>query len=287
MPHIGIEISTGGHKMVEEKLIKNFRLVRFVYFFMAMLFVMCSDVSPASAEQSGAPLSAGTIGPIKADLFHVQGIALATDTIFITSVSKKDSAALLWKIDRATLDVIAVKNLAEYFMFHPSGLQFDGEWLWLAIAAYSENSSAKVLKVDPATLKVKSSFKVADHIGLVISDGRGTVIGANWDAKKFYFWNEKGKLSKTLDNPTAHGYQDCKLRGPQLVCSGGGFVDFINLETWEVEKSFSPGTTPGGNDYTREGMDFTGGKFYFDPDDGAGTFIYTLDPPQQSPDDVK
>lgn len=222
--------------------------------------------------------SIGEIGPIKTDLFHVQGIAMATGTIFVTSVSKADSSAFLWKIDRKTLNVVAKKNITENIMFHPSGLQYDGKYLWVAVAVYSKNSKAEVLKIDASSLKIIKKFKVPDHIGLVASDGRGKIYGGNWDAEKFYVWDEKGKLLETHGNPTKHGYQDCKLTGSELACSGGGYVDIIDTETWKVAQCFIPGDTRGGNDLTREGADLAGGTFYFLPDDGAGTSIYIAKP---------
>jgi len=163
-------------------------------------------------------------------------------------------------------------------MIHPSGLQFDGKYLWLAIAVYSKNSSAKVLKVDPKTLRPIMRFSVKDHIGLVAADGDGIVYGANWDAKLFYLWDENGKFIEKRPNPTSHAYQDCKVWNKYLICSGGGYVDFIQRDNWKVERTFAMPKAPSGNNVTGEGMDFYGGKFYFLPDDGAGKYIYIFKP---------
>lgn len=233
------------------------------------------------AEYSSQP-APQTIGAIAEDLHHSQGISFSTDSIYITSVDSKAGAAFIWKFDRKSLKLIKVRDIAEGFMFHPSGLQFDGKHLRVAIAVYSKNSSSKVLRLDPDTLRTLDKFSVKDHIGLVASNGDGKLYGANWDAKTFYIWSEKGKLIETRPNPTNHGYQDCKAKERYLVCSGSGHVDFIDRETWKVDRTFRAPDLPNGNNATREGMDFIDEKFYFLPDDGAGTNIYEV--PSASPD---
>jgi hypothetical protein len=244
----------------------------------SILVLMVLIACPAAASQPCKLAASGTLGPIPDDLSHVQGVSLTNDAVFVTSVDKNAGAALLWKIDRKTFKTIKSANLTEMFMIHPSGLQFDGKYLWLAIAVYSKDSKAKVLKIDPDTLKPLKKFTVADHIGLVASNGDGIVYGANWDAETFFIWKENGALIEKKPNPTTHGYQDCKVENEYLVCSGGGAVDFINRETWKVERSFEAPALPNGNFATREGMDFADGSFYFLPDDGAGTNIYIFKP---------
>lgn len=227
----------------------------------------------AAAPAKGKLIPSGKIGPIAENLYHVQGVAIATDTVFITSVDKVSGSGFLYKIDRKTMKVDKVANFGKSFFIHPSGLQFDGKYVWMAIAMYSEKSKAEVFKVDPVTMKSSGRFKVDDHIGLVVSDGAGKIIGANWDARKFYFWDEKGKVLDVKDNPTSHGYQDCKLYGQTLICSGGGAIDFIDVDKWEVTKTIDAVLVPGG-EVTREGMDYHDGVFYFLPTDGAGTYVY-------------
>lgn len=240
-----------------------------------LVFLLCLS-SCAAAESAPLPLRpAGRLGPIAGDLFHVQGVSIATDTIFITSVEKSAGKGYLWRIDRATMKVTAKKEVSEHLLFHPSGLQAEGGFIYLAVAVYTDHSSAKVLIIDSKTLKTKKSFRVPDHIGWVASSGDGIIYGGNWDSEIFYSWDEKGKQLSSRPNPTAHGYQDCKLRGRTLVCSGSGYVDFINIDTWKVEKTYQPtDISLKGSKMTREGVDFFNGAFYFLPDDGANTYIY-------------
>jgi len=244
----------------------------------SLIMLFAAFASAASPEAPAAPLSlkpAGKLGPIPGDLFHVQGISVATDSIYITSVDQKAGKGYLWKIDRATMKTAAKKEISELMMYHPSGLQATGGSIYLAIAVYTEKSNSKVLVIDEKTLKVKKSFRVPDHIGWIASDGGGIIHGGNWDSEIFYSWDEKGKQLSSRPNPTTHGYQDCKLRGRILACSGGGYVDFINIDTWSVEKTYQPtAMSLKGNRMTREGLDYQDGSFYFMPDDGAGSFIY-------------
>ncbi|MFA6450107.1 MAG: DUF6454 family protein [bacterium] len=246
--------------------------------FIASLLFEFLLASGAFASQSCGVAAAGTIGPIPDDLFHVQGITFSTDSIFITSVDKNTTSGLLWKIDRRTFKTVKTRNLSENFMYHASGLQFDGKFLWVAIAVYAKETASKVLKIDPVTLKTIKKFPVADHIGIVATDGGGILYGGNWDAKIFYQWKEDGSLIEKRPNPTDHGYQDCKVWNVFLACSGNRAVDFIRLDTWQVARTFGLPVLPNGNDATREGMALIDGKFYFLPDDGAGTNIYVFEP---------
>ncbi len=253
------------------------RLFSSVCFILAVSFIILHN-QPAAAESECAAHYSYKIGTLVDDLFHVQGISITSDSIFITSVDKVSGSAFLWKYDRAKMKLIRSKNYAESFMIHPSGLQYDGRYLWLAIAVYSKESTAKVMKIDPKTLKPLKRFMVKDHIGLIATNGDGTIYGGNWDAKLFYLWNNDGKLMETRPNPASHGYQDCKVKGNYLICSGGGYVDMIRRDTWKIEKSFKFTEQRGFNNPTREGMDFLDGRFYFLPDDGAKTNIYVYIP---------
>jgi len=249
-----------------------------IFKFFLIVVIIVASVRPLMSETECVSHLTGKLGALKENLFHVQGITITSDSIFITSVDKVSGSAFLWKYDKATLKMIKSKNYAESFKIHPSGLQYDGKHLWLAIAVYSKESSAKVMKIDPETMKPLKSFIVKDHIGLVATNGDGTIYGGNWDARLFYLWNEDGKLIETRSNPSSHGYQDCKVKGNYLICSGGGFVDMIRRDTWKIEKTFKFTDMPGFNNPTREGMEFIDGNFYFLPDDGARTYIYVYTP---------
>jgi hypothetical protein len=259
---------------MENKLINITKTSKLIGATLIVVALLILAGRPAVPEQACTAKPAGTLGPFADNMFHVQGLVVATDSIFITSVDSKTASAFLWKYDRGTFGKVKVRNIADNFMFHPSGFQYDGKYLWIAIAVYSEGSSAKVLKIDPETLRPIAKFTAPDHIGLVATNGDGIVYGGNWDAKKFYIWKENGKLIETRLNPTSHGYQDCKVSGEYLVCSGSGAVDFIHRDTWKVERTYVFQDMPNGNNPTREGMDFINGIFYFAPDDGAKTNVY-------------
>ena len=65
--------------------------------------------------------------------------------------------------------------------YHPGGLDFDGEFLWLPVAEYRPNSSTDIYRVDPTTYDVTKLFTVSDHIGGVVRDQKtGHLVGQSW-----------------------------------------------------------------------------------------------------------
>jgi len=77
------------------------------------------------------------------------------------------------------------------------------------------------------------------------------------------------------DSPTGISYQDCKGVNGCLVCSGGGYLDWIDPEKWELKKRFQVGESELGSPLSREGMCLCNKKIYFLPDDGPSGKIYT------------
>lgn len=65
--------------------------------------------------------------------------------------------------------------------YHPGGLDYDGEFLWLPVAEYRPNSSADIYRIDPTTYDVTKLFTVSDHIGGVVRDQEtGHLVGQSW-----------------------------------------------------------------------------------------------------------
>ena len=129
------------------------------------------------------------------------------------------------------------------------------------------------------TLAQRRSFATPDHIGSVATDGRTFVLGANWDARKFYRWDLDGKLLESRDNPSPLAIQDMKWSGG--VVHAGGIDkkakicrrEELAAASLAVLRSFIPGRD---RCYTEEGMAIFGGRFFFLPEDEPHTRVYGL-----------
>ena len=210
------------------------------------------------------------------DAYHVQGIAFTGGFFYITGTDKHTSTAWIFKVDAKTSELVKKKDITQPFAWHPSGIDFDGENIWVAVAVYDENSRAHFATVDPDTLKTKFLFKYKDHIGAV-TRYKDMLIGANWDAKDFYFFSLDGKLIEKRPSPTGKGYQDCKRVDGFLMCTGGGVLDWIHIDTWTLAKRFSVGESETGEPLSREGAALYNGHVYFLPDDGPTSKIYEFE----------
>lgn len=113
--------------------------------------------------------------------------------------------------------------LGEGDIYHPGGIDFDGNNIWVPVAEYRPNSQSIVYKVDPKTMKAEESFRVHDHIGGLVRDKQnGKLIGNSWGSRKFYEWNQTGQLLLVKEN-SGHfvDYQDGHYVGEgKMILSG-------------------------------------------------------------------
>lgn len=117
-------------------------------------------------------------------------------------------------------------------IYHPGGLDYDGRWLWTAVAEYRPNRPSIIYRVDPRTLRAREALRTRDHIGGIVRDTRRQrVIGLNWGSRTAYTWKlgrRGAALTRTTVNPSHFvDYQDCKYLGrprrfrrPVMLCSG-------------------------------------------------------------------
>ena len=189
------------------------------------------------------------VKPVGFDTNHPQGFAKVGDALFVASVEivepteKFDAprdgtdrtagkgVGHLYKmgLDGKLLDQI---TLGEGDVYHPGGIDFDGEYLWVPVAEYRPNSASIVYRVDPETMQASEVFRYPDHIGGIVHDtDAATLHGVSWGSRRFYTWplGEAGvtnadappeKLRKL--NPSSYiDYQDCRYAGGGLaVCTG-------------------------------------------------------------------
>jgi hypothetical protein len=259
--------------------------------------------------------------------YHPQGMVKIRDTLFVSSVEiliptrrlpepqgryDRDigrGAGHLFKIDM-TGHRIADLRLGEGSVYHPGGLDYDGESIWVPVAEYRPNSRSIIYKVDPETMKATEVLRFADHIGAIShNDEDHTLHGVSWGSRRFYRWilGKDGTVTNAGAAPdklgtlnTSHylDYQDCKYVGRRrMLCTG------------VTELRQSPGRAPfrlGGIDlidlgdgrplhqvpvllWTPRGMDMThnaawlepsanGLRGYFMPEDDKSTlYIYEVE----------
>jgi hypothetical protein len=170
--------------------------------------------------------------PIAFRTFHPQGMVKIGDTFLVSSVDKDGRAGHLFKID-ADGRLVADLRLGEGVIYHPGGIDYDGQNIWVPVAEYRPDSRAIIYRVDPKTMKATEVFRFADHIGaLVYNTDDRTLHGVSWGSRRFYRWTfgADGKVSnaatppeqlRTLNPSHYVDYQDCKYAGGRrMLCTG-------------------------------------------------------------------
>ena len=126
-------------------------------------------------------------------------------------------------------NLLADLTLGEETMYHPGGIDYDGDDIWVPVAEYRPDSRSIVYRVDPNTMKATEVFRFADHLGAIVHDTDDRTLHAvSWGSRRFYRWPLAGDGRVTGAEPrrslnTSHylDYQDCKyVGGRQMLCTG-------------------------------------------------------------------
>ena len=170
--------------------------------------------------------------PIKFKTHHPQGMVKIGETFFVSSVDKAGKAGHLFKI-AADGKLMADLPLGEGAMYHPGGIDYDGEYIWVPLAEYRPHSRSIIYRVDPRTMKATEVFRFPDHIGaVVLNTDDHTLHGVSWGSRRFYRWtlDADGRVTnagvapdklRTLNTSYYLDYQDCKYAGARrMVCTG-------------------------------------------------------------------
>lgn len=91
---------------------------------------------------------------LKADLDHVQGIAVDDSSFWVTSVNRKDQTGHLHHFDSRTGKLITQTEIHQGELYHPGGLSADGDFLWIPVAAYRRESEALIQCREKKTLNL-------------------------------------------------------------------------------------------------------------------------------------
>jgi len=175
--------------------------------------------------------------PVGFKTFHPQGMVKIGDTFFVSSVEVRnrdtgDGTGHLFRIDN-TGHLVADLELGEGPIYHPGGIDYDGQSIWVPVAEYRPDSRSIVYRVDPKTMKANEVLRFADHIGAIVHNtDDDTLHGVSWGSRRFYRWTlgRDGKVTNGTTPPerlrtfnTSHylDYQDCKYAGARrMLCTG-------------------------------------------------------------------
>ena len=124
-------------------------------------------------------------------------------------------------------------RLGEGSMYHPGGIDYDGQNIWVPVAVYLPDSRSIIYRVDPGTMKATEVFRFPDHIGAIVHNTDDhTLHGVSWGSRRFYRWtlDADGKVTnagvppeqlRTLNPSFYVDYQDCKyVGGRRMLCTG-------------------------------------------------------------------
>ncbi len=179
------------------------------------------------------------------DTFHPQGLVKIGDAFYLSSVevttpparfrlpahgadrSPGEGRGHLFKFD-AEGRLLSDLTLGEGSMYHPGGIDFDGQFIWVPVAEYRPDSRSIVYRVDPVAMTATEVFRYPDHIGAIVHDADDRALHAvTWGSRRFLRWSldARGRVAAT---PTIRSnasfyvdYQDCKaLTGGEMLCGG-------------------------------------------------------------------
>jgi hypothetical protein len=271
---------------------------------------------------------AGTIS-MQFQTYHPQGMVIVGEHIFFSSVevtvpterfglvvdgydrTAGEGVAHLFKADREG-NLIARVMLGEGSVYHPGGIDFDGDFIWVPVAEYRPNSRSIIYRVNPATMEATEVFRFPDHIGGVVHDTTSkTLHGVSWGSRFFYAWELNDELElavSTLDPAglrTPNGshyvdYQDCHYVPERYMLCGGvssysvsaqgdsvgvdfalGGIDLIDLRLQRavhqvpITRRVEPDLVMSKNPFFVELRD-DHLRFYFMPEDNMST-VYIFD----------
>ncbi|MDT8760156.1 DUF6454 family protein [Sphingomonas psychrotolerans] len=260
---------------------------------LTMLLLALSSLSVAAAPDSfdGTIEHARLLGALqlKGELFHVQGLELHGDRLWVTSVDQVNHKGYIHEFDRRTGKLRRRLELTDGARYHPGGISLSGRSLWVPVAELKPESTSVLVEIDADSLQVRRKIAVADHLGCVAASDRKLVAG-NWDSRLLYIFDLDGSAPvRIVQNPSSTRYQDMKFVGGQLVGGGpltlwSGAVDWLDWPTMKVRRTLRAGAIGPvrplghGGPYTGEGMAIEGRDLYVVPEDGPSRlFHFRLD----------
>lgn len=171
--------------------------------------------------------------PLAFDAFHPQGMARIGSTWWITTVDIAGRRGLVLVVDDRG-NLIERIPVGDGVRYHPGGMDYDGNELWIAAAEYVPDSTATIYRLRPGGLPERA-FDVDDHVGAVARCGPdGDLVGWSWGSRRFYRWSTDGELLAAKVNPAFFvDHQDCQWLGSgHLLCGGVAQVGLASGPGW-------------------------------------------------------
>jgi hypothetical protein len=215
---------------------------------------------------------------LKGVTYHVQGIDVDDQTLWVTSVDTSRRKGYLHEFALDQGNLLRSVEVQDGERFHPGGISADANSVWMPVAEYRRDSTSVIQRRNKRTLELEFQFVVHDHIGC-IAVTTDVLIGGNWDARKFYVWNHRGELLREAANPTENAYQDVKFASHSLVASGllpdrSGAIDWLEFPSFRLKRRITMGKTDRGEPFTREGMAIRGNELLLLPEDGPSRLFF-------------
>lgn len=253
------------------------------------LGLVASSLSLAAAPNqfTGEIENARLLGALALDgeLFHVQGLEIKGETIWVTSVDNESRQGYIHEFDRKSGKLRRRLELTDGERYHPGGISIADGSIWVPVAEMKPDSSAVLLEIDTSTLQVRRKIHVGDHLGCVaVADGK--LVAGNWDSKLFYVFDQNGdKPERIAPNPSQTHYQDIKFVDGHLVAGGNltwlrGAVDWIEWPSMKLKRTLQTGAVGPvrpfgrGGPYTGEGMAIEGRDLFVVPEDGPSRLFH-------------
>lgn len=224
---------------------RNF--VCFLFVFLAALPLQAQPLLRDAFRDLGRHTSWQKVAEIQVgfDTFHPQGSVKVDSFLFVSSVevtapARRYSSPVdgmdrsagagvghLFKMDLQG-NLLADIEIGEGNMYHPGGIDTDGDWLWVPVAEYRPDSRSVIYRINIVTFDVEEVLRVNDHIGGVIfDDEQGVLHGVSWGSRRLYRWRLDRSLRpagepRVRPNPSHYiDYQDCMYAGDgKAICTG-------------------------------------------------------------------
>lgn len=188
--------------------------------------------------------------PLNFPTHHPQGLVKIGDALYLSSVEilssterfpqprdgydRSPGAGIghLFRVD-SNGNLLQDRTVGEGSIYHPGGIDYDGESIWMPVAEYRPHSRSIIYRVAPETLEAAEIFRCSDHIGgLAYNRWDDSLHGISWGSRTFYEWRlpndavwDVGQAEpehRVFVNGSHYiDYQDCQCLEPHfMLCSG-------------------------------------------------------------------
>jgi Family of unknown function (DUF6454) len=177
------------------------------------------------------------------ETYHPQGLIAVGDRLFMSSVEVLEAPVrypqpvdgydrtpgrgighvFVMTRDGELIRDIVIGEGPEGTIYHPGGIDFDGQDVWVPVAEYRPDSHAIVYRIDPQTYEVTEEFGYRDHVGGVVVDRvTDDVHGVTWGSRRLIRWDDRGRVRDVALNGSHFiDYQDCAyVASRKQLCSG-------------------------------------------------------------------